>query len=339
MAETPSKLEETQKVLEEIQNFDVASIARQEDLGKELNFQDAVEPASKLVSLFKRLSLRVLPDLPESMLTTINQQCSANLEKLNAPLAFSTAESNPSSRRNQLIQQIKDAYDSAFKNLLPFIGYANFQAIDFKRLEDEALAITRSMKNESNRISEQSKATLQEANEALQTVRELAAEQGVTQQAEYFKSEAEYHLAQAEQWKTQIYIFAIGTGFYALASLFFHKIPWFSPQNNYEVAQFIVSKVLIFGILSYMLYMAVRNFMSHTHNAVVNKHRQNALLTYKSFVDATGDLQGSEAVLLSAASCIYSPQCTGYTSDSNGNINGGRNIVELFSKSMTDTNS
>jgi hypothetical protein len=61
-----------------------------------------------------------------------------------------------------------------------------------------------------------------------------------------------------------------------------------------------------------MLILFARNFLSHEHNAIVNKHRQNALMTFTALVDAAKEDDHSDIVLLHAAQCIFSPQETGY---------------------------
>ena len=67
-----------------------------------------------------------------------------------------------------------------------------------------------------------------------------------------------------------------------------------------------------------MLFLCARNFLSHKHNAIVNKHRQNALLTFNALVDAAKSEDRRDVVLTYAASCIFSPQDTGYAKSSGG---------------------
>jgi len=94
-----------------------------------------------------------------------------------------------------------------------------------------------------------------------------------------------------------------------------------------------LSKVLIFAVISFVLYLSARNFLSHKHNAIVNRHRQNALMTYKAIVEATGDnQQTSDAILIHAASCIYAPQPTGYAGSSD--FQGAKSVIELLSKPL-----
>ena len=125
-------------------------------------------------------------------------------------------------------------------------------------------------------------------------------------------------------------------GVYAVLSIFIHKISWLSPINIFETVQMAVSKILIFAVISFVLYLPARNFLSHKHNAVVNRHRQNALMTYKALVEAAGEKQqASEAVLVHAAACIYAPQPTGYAAGGGSDTQGARSVIELLSKPIS----
>jgi hypothetical protein len=100
---------------------------------------------------------------------------------------------------------------------------------------------------------------------------------------------------------------------YAVLSLFFYEIPGFDTSNPYRAVQNAISKVLIFGVIAYMLSLCAKNFLSHKHNEIVNKHRQNALATFTALAEATSDAASSDIVLSHAAACIFAPQETGYT--------------------------
>ncbi len=137
----------------------------------------------------------------------------------------------------------------------------------------------------------------------------------------------------AKAWRNLTYILAWALGGYAVISLFVHMLPWLEIEKTYVIIQLAISKVLIFTVISYMLYLSTKNFLSHKHNAVVNRHRQNALQTYTTLVEASGDSQTRDAVLLHAAACIYSPQPTGYSAGS-GNSQGATSVIELMSKPL-----
>ena len=81
--------------------------------------------------------------------------------------------------------------------------------------------------------------------------------------------------------------------------------------------------------------MASRNYTTHKHNAVVNRHRQNALLTYRALVEASATKGTEDIVLAHAASCIFSPQETGFSPGKGESTSGSKSILELMTKSVT----
>lgn len=91
--------------------------------------------------------------------------------------------------------------------------------------------------------------------------------------------------------------------------------------------QLISSKVLIFAVLGYLLLMAARNYATHKHNVVVNRHRQNALLTYRSLVEASDGSGTEDIVLAHAASCIFSPQETGFSHGKGESVSGSKQCL------------
>ena len=178
---------------------------------------------------------------------------------------------------------------------------------------------------------EQSK---EHAKSILNEVRKTAAESGVTQQAIYFKESAESHDAQAEVWRTRLTRFAWAAGVFAFLSLFLHLIPFLAPKTAYDTVQIGVSKILIFGVLSFLLYLAARNFMSHKHNGVVNRHRHQALLTYQALVAAAADTANRDIVLTHAAACIFGAQPTGYSDEGRQGAPTAKSVVELMGSNI-----
>lgn len=154
----------------------------------------------------------------------------------------------------------------------------------------------------------------------------------MSQQAIYFKEEAQTQETLADEWLTYTYRFAGALGVFAVLSLFLHKLEWIRPASYAETIQLVTSKVLIFSVLGYLLIMAARNYTTHKHNAVVNRHRQNALLTYRALVTAAEDSGTQDIVLAHAASCIFSPQETGFA-HGKGDSGASKSVLELFTKS------
>lgn len=327
--------EEASSSILRIQQFDTHDLARESDLGTSLDFKDAIQPAQQLVDLYNRLSIKALDDFPDAQLTVIRDNANADYKLFSQILEFSPKQQNPHGVRQTYIDQIIAAYPTAFQQLHPFISYSLHRSADFQRLDTEARATLQSIEDKAQKITEQLAGHESEAQRVLDEIRNVAAEEGVTQQAAHFRAESEHHETEAENWRKKTINLSWLLGAFAVVSLFLHKIPFLAPTNTYDTVQLGISKILIFAVIAYVLFLSARNFLNHKHNAILNKHRQNALMTHKALIEASGDSGVREAIMLQAASCIFSPQSTGYAGANGSNeVSAPKSMVEILSKPM-----
>lgn len=334
---TADILEETKSSVKRLQEFDADQLPRKDDLGSSFELSEAVNPAKGLIRLFQQLSLEALDDLPQSQLDQIKKQADADYNRLHQALEFdpSGADSeNPTQKRDTIINNIVSAYDTAFSKLHPFISYSLSKVADFKRLETDARATLQAVEDEAKTVTEQLSEHEASAQQILEDVRQVAAEQGVSQQAIYFKEEAESHGDLAETWRWRTIYFAVGLGLYAGLSIFLHKWELLAPDAIGDAIQLAVSKVLIFFVIAYMLFLSAKNFLNHKHNEIVNKHRQNALMTFQALSDAATEASMKDVVLNHAAECIFKPQETGYIKAQGGASDERRAVVEYLPRSI-----
>ncbi len=320
--------------LERMQLFDVATLPRESELGIHFSFKDAVAPARRLLDLYKRLSVSVLDDLPQAQLEQLRNQAQQDYTRFEQILTFDPAQENASQKHDNFIKQIDDAYQNAFNVLHPLISYSLHKSADFQRLEGDARATFQTIKDEASEITKELTRTRDEAGAILDETRKVAAEQGVTQQAAYFKESADQHDKEADKWRDRTVWIAVGLALYSAATIFLHKIPILVPANNYDMVQLAVSKILVFTVISFVLYLSARNFLSHKHNAIVDRHRQNALMTYRALVEAAGDTPNREVILVQAAACIFGAQGTGYTHDSTPQPPGAKSVIEFMTQPL-----
>jgi hypothetical protein len=326
------KRQETAASLARLQTFDTSLLPRERELGSVVNFKGAVEPAERLLDLYRRVSITVLEDLPLSQLDTLIRQANSDYNLLKRILDFQPG--SPIADRDDLIAQLDRAYQASFNSLEPLISFSASKSTDFQGLERQARATIQTVEDLGSKLAEELKNKSQEAERVLKLVRKAAAERGVSQQATYFRDDAKEHEDEAKVWSAKIVKYAWILGAYAVATLFLHKIPWLKPDDFYQSVQLAISKVLIFGILSYLVYLATKNYLAHKHNAVINKHRQNALMTYKALVDAAADVTNKEVILTHASACIFAPQPTGYTGGPSPEGPAAKSVVELMTKTM-----
>lgn len=140
---------------------------------------------------------------------------------------------------------------------------------------------------------------------------------GVAKYAEFFQKQADAHGVSMQRWLAASAFAAV-----ALAALLFASFFFLDFADKDVAIQFAVTKALLFSTLAYVLFFCVRNYMAHRHNHIVNKHRQNALLTYRAILSATEPGgRAHDIVLTQAAHCIFAPQSTGYTKDGGEKMN------------------
>ncbi len=334
---TTSLLESTQENLNRVQQFDASSLSREADLGTQMSFSEAVTHAKALIDIYKRIPLTALEDFSDTQLNVITTQTQSDFNIFKQILDFNTQETNAAATRTQILSTLQNRRDQLFEQLWQYVAYGVARITDTTILETQARATIQSIKDESANLTEQLHSAKVDADNALAAIRAVASEQGVSQKAIYFKQEAETQETLAGTWLKYTYWFAVAVGAFAILSLFLHKWEWIKPGNNAEMFQLVSSKLLIFAVLGYMLLMASRNYTTHKHNAVVNRHRQNALLTYRALVEASTGNGTGDIVLAHAASCIFSPQETGFNNRKGETSSGSNSVLELMINRATNS--
>lgn len=306
-------LEATRASLERVQGFDVQSLVRRDELGAALAFTGIVKPAERLVGLLDRISSSALQDIPSNRLHDIQQQADAVHNLFDQVLEFTAAQGNPQDTRDSLIDQTIHQYQPCFDALHGLIAYSHYRSADFQALEREAREAKRKLEESLTEGQKKTKAALDDINQVLAAARSAAAEQGVSQQAVHFGTAAGHHKKDSETWRT---LTACFSGVLLLvAVVFLFDLGLDDVTETPASIQRAIGKVLVFATLSYAVYLSARNFLAQRHNEIVNKHRQNALLTYTTLAEAAHDDRDRDVVLTYAAACIFGPQPTGYTKD------------------------
>ena len=314
-------LKNAREAVTRMQNFPPDSIARVEELGLKYNFKDAVPAAARLVGVYKRLSPDAFGELTSVQLCNIHNRASRDYKYLDNILKFELeGGDNPVNRRNTLVQKLEDAYDSAFADLLLFICHSG--TADFKALEGDARAANQKMRDEFGHLQKDMESKGEEAEQILAQIRATAAEQGVSQKAVFFKEEADKHEKWADIWRKRVWV-AVGILIvYATLNLITSFIPL---PDNVDTVQLALGRTLVFIVLGYALLFCAKNYAAHRHNVVVNRQRQNSLMTYRALVEANKNPENADIVLTQAARFIFTPQDSGYARGG-GSEDGGISI-------------
>lgn len=124
-------------------------------------------------------------------------------------------------------------------------------------------------------------------------------------------------------------------GVFALVTIIAAYIPALEPHSSFQAIQLVAGKVMVFATLAYLLGVCVKNFQAHRHNEIINRHRENALKTFKALADGSRNPDNKDIVLTHASQCIFSAQDTGYTkAAANESGSSVKSVIELLPKAL-----
>lgn len=327
-AQRSKAIEDAKTSLDRVQKFDATSLARESELGAALNFKDATPHARRLIDLYAQLPLESVDFFNHNEAARLKSVADSDYNILQQILSFDPQKGHGASEKKTWINQLDNTYEQTFQQMAPWIAYGVGRVTDFTKVGRDARATIQDIEDKAKKLGEDMEQHRKDAKQILDDIRRVAAEQGVSQQAIYFKDESADHNKLANEWLTRTKRLTVVLALYAITTLFIHKIPWLAPSTSYETIQLAVSKVLVFTTVAYFLLLSAKNFLAHRHNSIVNKHRQNALVTYRALVDAAGDGANRDIVLTKAAECIFGAQPTGF-GKADGGESGAISMVSL----------
>lgn len=299
------QIDSIKSVTEEVLTFASESLVKRAELGN-INFEEGEENINNSIRLFQKLAEHPLANLPLPILSKLLNDLNALAGVLRNIRKFSLDEHNdPKTRRDNLLESLEENYSNVFQYIVPYLSYPDDYAID-------------TVKKQSKEILENLKTTQAEAmqtketlNAILQYSQNASAEIGVVKFSRIFEAMADYHQKFGNIWLGSTCLLALLTVLAAVVLLLW--VPLNSQEIDPTTIQQIGTRIIVISLLYYGAIWASQNYRSHRHLFVVNKHRQNSLTTFETFVGASqGDNQIKNAVLLEATHCIFSPSTTGY---------------------------
>ncbi len=288
---------------------------RRLDLATDLNFDQGTPYFEETWRLFRDLAQTPLDRASFSVLQRLSgvaQQALNILQQIKTfnPTAYGA---NARPQRDSLLQQVRDYYDGAFEQVMPARAMLTNTITDFSQVAADAQRVLARIDALFADKQEELNAKVAQATEALDAVRQLAAEAGVSQHALYFREEANEHRKAAARWLLATGGLALVTlGFGAWSYAYHLQAAPILPAG--ALVQLTIAKLIVFSVLVTALVWTGQVYRAHRHNYVVNKHRQNALSTFQAFAQAALDAQTKNAVLVQAMQSVFAPQETGFTS-------------------------
>jgi hypothetical protein len=166
-----------------------------------------------------------------------------------------------------------------------------------------AIARTREALDEVQNIRKSMATLLSDSQEAAKSI-------GAGRHAEAFKMLSDQYKKNAAFWLRWTVVIVVVFSILVIASgIWTFSIPKDDPGR---LVQVVVGKVVLLGVLYYLLVLFARSYRANAHLAAVNLHRATALQIFATFADATADEQTKNAILLETTRSIYSHTSTGF---------------------------
>jgi hypothetical protein len=346
------------QTLQKAQELDASRLVRRETLG-DFNFAPVEDQTAVAIVALREVRIDKLDSLPDAYSRIVIDKATEFESLFQEILNFDVSKPGPiQDERQRLIYSMDITIRSVIEALRPVTAYLEYdrkkrgeqsedEALQFQartkweqmtdKAQNEHLKIIDSAQQKNLEIEKRlSSATtmLEDAQRRVDEANKFILEKAAEHQAAYFAEESDNHGRRAKRWlRATIVVAAIAVVFLGFAPFLTQLVPSLDTGKTYDAIQLALSKTLLLGVTTYILFLCARNFLSHEHNAIVNKHRQNALLTYKSIANATSP-ERRDVILEHAASCIFSPQETGYTrSSAQTNITSVSEIIPKFMQS------
>jgi hypothetical protein len=211
--------------------------------------------------------------------------------------------------RDHAARTFKERYDAFIKGLGPLFAYCGAaqgtDALNQMRQELEPL------QQQLSSAGSEAKAQLQEIQSLVALARQGVQDVGISQHARHFANEASRHDRLAVLWLIATIVFGAALAWLSVGNLDL-ILDGAYPRDLPEALSQGAAKLFIFSVLASAALWCGRIYRSHQHNSVVNRHRQNALSSFQTFVSSTEDPATKNVVLVQATQSIFAPQHSGF---------------------------
>ena len=322
--------------INEIYEFSIEEdLIKAEELGTRMNFEPLRETINKIFSLVKRIDNSRVEEAPDAIARPLREQLLAIKDRFQNLKNFDITHSNIERNRTNLISQVKASYDELIVRAIPVFNFEElFEGNSLNEEANNAKLLIKNLGSLTKEFNKKAASAEKEIQEMVENVKSFATTAGVAKHSEVFKNESILHEGEASKWKSATIWLLVGITIIAMGMTLFGLYQ----VEEESILQFSISKIVILTTLFYALTITNRNYKAHKHNAVLNKHRQNALTTFETFAEAAGaDETTKNAVLLETTHAIFSSQQTGYLKNP-GEQESNSKIIEIF-KDISSPNS
>lgn len=309
---TESRTEKLEALLTKLEDLSIDEIVERPDLG-ELSFEDFKEEICRIleyVSYLRKVGLDVLPEKTISQIFGDLTQIDFGIESLRG---FNISRvQTPKQTRDQIYSNISQHFDNCLLHSASIISFYLISNGSLSGDIESTLKASKASMQEIKKDLSVAQNLKSKLSEIVSEAEDSAGRVGVARFSKRFNESAESHRYWSGIWILISWLVSLGTVYLVLNySQLVSDFP--KKPETAELTQYIFSKVFVISTLSLLSVSSMRNYRSHKHLEVVNRHRADALETFKTFVEAAGEDQDvRNAVLLEATRCAFAPAVSGY---------------------------
>lgn len=307
-------MDEIKPILDKLNEVEVAKLERK---GKDFSFSDV---QNFIVIIFE--NIKTLQDnqdfwaqLPEDKKNSIKSYLEHFSQYVQQIQNFNPSQGNPQNERDNIANHIRSNYSQFYEHLFPRLKlFVLEKEVSSKKAEElikqaeEAIAAIQKQKEQGDEI--------------LKALRETSAITGVSKFAGVFGDQAKQNKKIANIWLGVSVFAAIAIGGF-LWWIFEQLIDVIQGGADFQVSlQIFLAKILLLSFFSVVFYQVIKNYNANMHLFTLNKHRENSLVSFQSFVESTEDPKIRDTVLIQATKAIFEAGETGYVSSKDGSITG-----------------
>lgn len=304
--------EHVRGLLKSLASTDASSLARDHELGSEINFTAAVPHFEQMFDVCRQLEDRDIARLSLNALSRVGGALDTLSTLVEEVQSFTMDQANPANACREINAKVAQAYDDFMDPMIVPLAFTATQETDYQKIEREAKGLLAQVQAEAEILTSFMKETRESATAALQAVQEQAAKAGVASNAQIFENISTNHKNAAKNWLVWTVVMSAVTLTFTVATLV--TVFYYTPPDLPTGIQYVVAKLLVLSALSFLVFWSARNYKSEKHNETLNRHRANALMTFKAFYEGSDDSRVKDAILLQAAQAAFSPRPTGFDS-------------------------
>lgn len=291
-------------------------------IGKELgvvNFKDSqslLQTVHDFAEELNALPFDTLPTvgIPWDQLSQFAVSLSKTFNKI-SQFTIIGHSGNLENQRDSLVNTLQTQYDQLLLGFLTYIPYLTLRDAQVFEVVQQSKELLTNTRNDCEEILDYVKQQEAAIKSIVQAAKDAAAKLGVAKFATKFEGIAEHHETLSGKWLKASCAF--GTATLVVTGVLVCLAPtWPTATQSIpagaSVLPYVLTKLAFLSVLYFVTAWAARNYKAHRHLGVVNRHRQNSLSTFETFVEAADDTKTKDAVLLEATRCIFSPSVTGY---------------------------